>query len=267
MTRSPEQRVALVTGSGSGIGLATCVELASAGWRVVVSDVDEPRAAAAAAALGSDALGIHLDVTSTVSVESGFEQVREEYGRLDLLVNNAGIQRAGAIAELRWEEWTVVIDVNLNGVMRCLQAAARLMIPAGRGTVVNIASVTADRGCPDRVAYAASKAAVISLTRTAAVEWAPLGIRVNAVAPGYVETELVQRHATAGSLDLGAVVDRTPLGRIGQPQEVARAVRFLAEDGASYVTGQVLYVDGGFLADYGVGRLRTSPSGHERFEE
>jgi 3-oxoacyl-[acyl-carrier protein] reductase len=174
------------------------------------------------------------------------------WGRLDALVNNAGIQRHGPLETLPFENWKAVLDVNLNGAFSCLQIAGPHMLEQGSGAIVNVASVAAMRGAAGRAAYAASKAAIVSLTRTAAVEWASRGVRVNAVAPGYVETDLIATFVAAGRLDLSPVVERTPARRLATPAEIAKAIRFLASDDASYVNGHVLSVDGGFLADYGV---------------
>lgn len=248
---SESQRpVALVTGGARGIGRAVCRELVATGWRVVSGDID-----AAAPEAPTDPAALHaidLDVTSESSVRGAVDYAAEAFGRLDLLVNNAGIQRHGSVANLRWEDWDAVLDVNLTGVVRCMRAAARPMIAAGGGAVVNIASISAERGTPGRVPYVAAKAAVIGVTRTAAVEWAPHGVRVNAVGPGYVQTELIDEFVADGRIELDPILARTPMGRMATPGEIAQAIRFLGSPESSFITGQVLYVDGGFLADYGV---------------
>jgi 3-oxoacyl-[acyl-carrier protein] reductase len=191
-------------------------------------------------------------VTDRPAVEAMAERVVVERGGVDALINNAGIQRHGALETLAVADWGAVLDVNLNGAFHCLQAFGGRMLAKGAGAIVNVASVAAARGAPGRAAYAASKAALVSLTRTAAVEWAERGVRVNAVAPGYVETDLVRRFVADGRLDIAPVLARTPTRRLSTPGEVAAAILFLAGEDASSVTGSVLHVDGGFDADYGV---------------
>jgi 3-oxoacyl-[acyl-carrier protein] reductase len=179
-------------------------------------------------------------------------QAVELLGGLDLLVNNAGVTRHRPLVELTWEDWSAVVDVNLHGAFNCLQAAGRLMIERGGGVIVNIASVAAERGAAGRAPYATTKAALVGLTRSAAVEWAPHGVRVNAVGPGYVDTGVLRAAIASGTLDPADVLERIPAGRLAEPAEIGAVVSFLASPRAAYVTGQVLYVDGGFLADYGV---------------
>ena len=245
-------KVALVTGGARGIGLATCRELAEAGWRVAVADLDLDLARERAAELGEAGFAVALDVTEPESPSQAVAAVIANAGRLDLLVNNAGIQRHGLLETIAWEDWAAVLEVNLHGVFRCMQAAAKVMLGAGSGAVVNVVSVAAERGTPGRSPYVAAKAAVVGLTRTAAVEWAGRGVRCNAVGPGYVDTELMRSYIDDGRVELEPILARTPVGRLASPAEVARAIRFLGSDESSFVTGQVLYVDGGFLADYGV---------------
>lgn len=246
-----DRPVALVTGAGRGIGWATSRELASHGYEVLVADIDLQTAAAQVAGRRFMS-AIELDVRCDDSVVTAVSTALERFGRLDLLVNNAGIQRHGRLDQLTTEHWEAVLNVNLHGVIRCTRAAGLHMLQAGRGSIVNIVSVAAERGTPGRAPYAVAKAAVVALTRSSAVEWAPYGLRINAVGPGYVETDLLRSHIEAGELDLAPILDRTPMGRLAEPREIARAIRFLASPDASFITGQVLYVDGGFLVDYGV---------------
>jgi 3-oxoacyl-[acyl-carrier protein] reductase len=156
------------------------------------------------------------------------------------------------LESLSFEDWSAVLDVNLNGSFHCLQAAANTMLPQGSGAIVNVASVAATRGAPGRAAYAVSKAAILSLTRTAAVEWSERGLRVNAVAPGYVETDLLTTAIVEGRLNTEPIIARIPARRLAEPREIAKSIYFLCSDEASYVTGHMLHVDGGFEADYGV---------------
>jgi 3-oxoacyl-[acyl-carrier protein] reductase len=252
-----DSRVALVTGGARGIGWATCQDLCRHGWNVAVADIDVGAAQAQAQAhaqspSSGQMIACPLDVRDTSSVEAAVAAAVERFGSLDLLVNNAGVQHHARLEELRFEDWSDVLDVNLHGALRCMQAAARRMLKQNAGVIVNVVSVAAARGAGGRAPYVASKSALIGLTRTAAVEWASRGVRVNAIGPGYVQTDLLQTQVDAGLFEVGPVVAHTPLGRLAKPAEIANVIRFLASDEASYLTGQVLYVDGGFLADYGV---------------
>ena len=193
-----------------------------------------------------------MDVCDREQVSATLAAVVEEHGRLDLLVNNAGITRHRPLVDLTWEDWSAVVDVNLNGVFNCLQAAGRIMIERGSGVILNMASVAAERGAAGRAPYATTKAAIVGLTRSAAVEWAPYGLRVNAVGPGYVDAGVLSAAIAAGTLDPADVLQRIPAGRLADPDEIGAMVSFLASPNAAYVNGQVFYVDGGFLADYGV---------------
>ena len=222
MTEAPN--VAFVTGGARGIGWATAEEFVRRNWRVTIGDVDLDEARRRAAGHPGAVLAVALDVADRGSVERAFAASMAHWGQLDAAVNNAGIQRHGALETLPFENWRAVLDVNLHGVFHCLQVAAGHMLTAGSGSIVNLASVAATRGAPGRAPYAASKAAIVSLTKTAAVEWAQRGVRVNAVAPGYVETDLVAAAVAEGRLDLAPVLERTPAHRLAQPAEIARAI-------------------------------------------
>lgn len=248
------QPVAIVTGGCAGIGWSIAGRLVEAGYRVIAADLVAGRTAEPECDRHIDWL--KLDVTQHDEVAAAFSGVVERWGRIDVLVNNAGIQRHGRLEQLPWAEWAAVVDVNLHGVFNCLQAAGRHMLAAGHGAIVNIASVSA-RGSAGRAPYSATKAAVLALTATAGAEWAARGVRVNAVAPGYVATGVMNQGVAAGTLDIGTVLARIPAGRLAQPEEIAEVVAFLASDRAGYVNGQTFYVDGGFMVDYGI-PLRTS---------
>jgi 3-oxoacyl-[acyl-carrier protein] reductase len=240
--------VAVVTGGARGLGWAVGTCLRDDGWQVVAADLEPGETET-----GDRGITFRrMDVTDRDQVASTLGAVVDELGGLDLLVNNAGVTRHRPLVELTWEDWSAVVDVNLHGAFNCLQAAGRLMIERGGGVIVNIASVAAERGAAGRAPYATTKAALVGLTRSAAVEWAPHGVRVNAVGPGYVDTGVLRAAIASGTLDPADVLERIPAGRLAEPAEIGAVVSFLASPRAAYVTGQVLYVDGGFLANYGV---------------
>jgi 3-oxoacyl-[acyl-carrier protein] reductase len=240
--------VAVVTGGARGLGWAVGTCLRDDGWQVVAADLEPGETET-----GDRGITFRrMDVTDRDQVASTLGAVVDELGGLDLLVNNAGVTRHRPLVELTWEDWSAVVDVNLHGAFNCLQAAGRLMIERGGGVILNIASVAAERGAAGRAPYATTKAALVGLTRSAAVEWAPHGVRVNAVGPGYVDTGVLRAAIASGTLDPADVLERIPAGRLAEPAEIGAVVSFLASPRAAYVTGQVLYVDGGFLADYGV---------------
>ncbi len=243
-------RVALVTGGGSGLGLAMARGLAEAGATVVLNGRDEAKLDAAVAALtvaGLRAGKAPFDAADSDAVRAGVESTLATYGAIDILVNNAGITRRAPVDELTDEAWRAVISTNLDAAFYLARAVVPGMKARGRGAIVNTCSVTSLLGRPTITAYAASKGGLAMLTRGLAVELAPHGIRVNAVAPGFFKTDLTEPLAADAAFDAW-LAQRTPAGRWGSPDELAGACIFLASDAASYVTGHLLYVDGGFTA-------------------
>jgi len=235
-------RVALVTGGTRGIGLATARALAEAGATVVLTGRDEARAKEAAASVGAS--GLALDVTDAKAVSSLVRGVAKEHGKLDVVVANAGIMEDALLGMIREELVDTTLSTNVAGTLHTVQAAARAMMRKKSGSIVVLASIVGQYGSAGQTVYAASKAAVANIARSAAKELGRSGIRVNAVAPGVIETDL-----TAGlSEDAKAEnAGKTPLGRLGRPEEVANAIRFLVSDEASFITGQVLGIDGGLV--------------------
>jgi 3-oxoacyl-[acyl-carrier protein] reductase len=238
---SLEGRVALVTGGSRGIGAAVSRELAAAGARVAVNfRTGKDAAEAVASEIGG--VAVSADVSDPDQAQALVEQVESELGDVDILVNNAGVTRDTLIARMSDEDWDVVIDTNLRGAFNTSRAVARKMLRRRSGVIVNLTSVVGMHGNPGQVNYAASKAGLIGLTKALARELGSRGVRVNAVAPGYIDTALTD----VLSEDLrGTILANTPLGRLGQPEDVAGAVRFLCSDEAAFVTGEVLLVDGG----------------------
>jgi NAD(P)-dependent dehydrogenase (short-subunit alcohol dehydrogenase family) len=242
------QKVALVTGAARGIGLATAIRFLADGWRVALLDIDRAtlNRAHAALAKADTAVAIHCDVADIQAVRVAIGIVAEKFGRLDALVNNAGIAIFGPILDLTYEDWSRVLAVNLTGPFLCAQAAVPLMRAGGGGAIVNITSISGLRASTLRTAYGTSKAGLAHLTQQQAVELASYGIRVNAVAPGPVDTAMAKAVHTP---DIRAAYhDAIPLHRYGLEQELAEAIFFLCSDRASYITGQTLAVDGGFEA-------------------
>lgn len=242
-------RVALVTGGAAGIGHATARALAASGYRVCLLDLDGALARRRAQELGAEHLGLTCDVASEDDVSAAVAQVIEACGRIDVLVNNAGIgDQAAPTLRQSVDHFDKVLDIHLRGTFLMSREVAKVMVANGGGAIVNLCSITALAGIPGRNAYSAAKAGIAAMTRTMACEWARSGVRVNAVAPGYVRTELVRRLETDGALDTQRIAAHTPLGRLAKPDEIAAVIAFLASDQASYVTGTVLNADGGWLA-------------------
>jgi NAD(P)-dependent dehydrogenase (short-subunit alcohol dehydrogenase family) len=242
-----EDRTALVTGAARGIGLATAERFLADGWRVALLDIDVPAVEATAARLDRPGrvLAVTADVSDPQAVASAVATITDRFGRLDALINNAGIAVFKPLTETTFADWSRVLAVNLSGPFLCTQAAIPLLAQRG-GAIVNITSISGLRASTLRTAYGTSKAALAHLTKQQAVELAQFGIRVNAVAPGPVDTAMAKAvHSPEIRADYH---DAVPFGRYGQETELANAIVYLCSDGASYVTGQQLAVDGGFEA-------------------
>jgi 3-oxoacyl-[acyl-carrier protein] reductase len=262
-------RVAVVTGAGRGLGAAIAEELAARGATVVIADLDGDLAAATARSIAGERARVlapgagarvsapdagarvsaHVaDVCDPAQVNALFDETARTHGRIDVLVNNAGVGAVAPSEELTHEQWSRTLAVNLTGTFLCAQAAARHMLPAGRGVIVNIASLFGATGMPMRAAYAASKHGVVGLTKVLATEWAARGLRVVAIDPAYVRTALDDTDQQSGDYTAADIERRTPMGRYAEPAEVARVVAFVASDDASFITGSEIAVDGGWLA-------------------
>jgi NAD(P)-dependent dehydrogenase (short-subunit alcohol dehydrogenase family) len=244
-----KDKVAVITGSGRGIGREIALRFAREGARLVIADLDESSARAVAAEIssaGSDAMALKLDVADPTLVNAVVDATLQRFKRIDVLVNNAGIGSCESVLDLTLAEWERNLRINLTGTFLCAQAAARVMVKQGSGRIINIASISGQRGGVGRAAYGAAKAGVIQLTRVMAVELAARGVGVNAISPGPVDTEQSRGTHTPGTRR--AYLDRIPLKRYGEGSEIAAAAVFLASSDSSFVAGHVLNVDGGFDA-------------------
>jgi len=239
---------ALVTGASRGIGRAIAIYLAELGAQVAVNySNSEQRALEVVEAIkekGGRAIAVKADVSNPGEVEAMFERVLEEFGGLDILVNNAGITRDGLLIRMKQEDWDAVLDTNLKGVYNCSKAAAKIMIKKRRGKIINISSVVGVAGNAGQANYAAAKAGVIGFSKAIARELAPRNIQVNVVAPGFIETDMT---AALPEQVRQEMLKQIPLGRYGDPMDVAYVVGFLASDKSRYITGQVIHVDGGMI--------------------
>ena len=240
-----QNKVCLITGAAQGIGLATALKFAREGAIIAVCDVRQAavdEAVAQCRALGAQAVGHVMDVTQRAMVDAAVGRVNARFGRIDVLVNNAGITQDARLQKMTLEQFDRVIDVNLRGVFHCSQAAADIMVAQGSGVILNASSVVGIYGNFGQTNYAASKFGVIGFTKTWSRELGPKGVRVNAVAPGFVTTPIL---ATIPANVLRDMEARVPLGRLGRPEEIANVYAFLASDEASYINGAVIEVSGG----------------------
>ncbi|BDG35109.1 3-oxoacyl-[acyl-carrier-protein] reductase [Saccharococcus caldoxylosilyticus] len=243
-----QRKVALVTGASRGIGRAIALELARQGATVAVnyagSEAKANEVVEEIKKMGQEAVAIQADVSSAEAVERMVKTVLEQFGRIDILVNNAGITRDNLLMRMKEEEWDQVINTNLKGVFHCIKAVTRPMMKQRYGRIVNIASIVGISGNPGQANYVAAKAGVIGLTKTAARELASRNITVNAVAPGFITTDMTDSLSDELKADM---LKQIPLARFGEPEDVAKVVAFLVSDAASYMTGQTLHVDGGMV--------------------
>lgn len=243
-----DTKVALVTGGSRGIGRAIAISLAKSGAKVVVNFAGNAKAAQEVLSeitnLGGEAIAVQADVSSLESVEHMIQEIINTYGRIDVLVNNAGITRDTLLMRMKEQDWDAVINTNLKGIFNCTKAVSRYMLKQKSGKIVNMSSVVGIMGNAGQANYAAAKAGVIGFTKATAKEFATRGITVNTVAPGFISTDMTAILSEQVKAELN---DKIPLGRLGTPEDVASVVLFLVSDAANYITGQTLNVDGGMV--------------------
>jgi NAD(P)-dependent dehydrogenase (short-subunit alcohol dehydrogenase family) len=241
--------IAFITGAGDGIGFACAEKFAAHGYQIVVADINEKTAKMRAQDLGAGHLAVTCDVANEQSVQAAVSMTLEQFGRIDVLVNNAGIGAAHKpTVDQDADEFSRVLDVHLKGTFLMSREVVHAMMTRGTGSIVNLSSIAGVVGLPKRNAYGAAKAGIAQMTKSMACEFAGDGIRVNAVAPGFVETALVKKLNAEGYVDVAKLCARTPLGRLAQPSEIAEVVYFLASPAASYMAGSIVSVDGGWAA-------------------
>lgn len=250
---------AIVTGAAQGLGLVTARRLAAAGYRVVLTDVQD--VTEQAAAIGPDAIAISGDVSSEAFVEDMAARIAKDCGGAAVLVNNAGISMIQPAEDTTLDQWQRMMAVNLQGPFLLCRAFGRQMLSAGKGAIVNVASVAGLGGVSHRAAYNTSKHGLIGLTRTLAGEWGGRGVRVNAVCPGWIKTEMDVKDMGSGAYSDTDIVNRVPMARFAQPEDVAEGIAFLASDAASFINGACLPVDGGWTADISWDALRLKTRG------
>ena len=238
---------AIVTGGARGIGREIALALAKSGANIVIADLISEEAQKTAdeiKSLGSKAIALKTDVTSLKDVENMIQAANNEYKSVDILINNAGITRDALLMRMKSEDWDFVLKVNLTGAFNCLKSAAKFMVKQRKGKIVNISSIVGFTGNIGQANYSASKAGIMSLTKTAARELASRNITVNAVAPGFIDTEMTQN---LNEKIKEKLKEQIPFGRLGMPEDIANCVKFLVSNEASYITGQVIHVNGGML--------------------
>jgi len=243
-----ENKVAVVTGAANGIGLATAMELHGKGAKVVLADIDGEKAAFEADSLdpgGRTAIAVSCDIARRADVAAAVQAAVAKFGRLDVMVNNAGLSFACDVLEITDEDFDRILGINLNGTFYGCQEAARVMARSGGGAIVNMSSAQSTLAIPNQLPYGTSKAAISQMTRIFAVALAGRNIRVNAVAPGTIVTQATRRGILSNEQALARITSRTPAGRCGEPEEVASAIAFLASPASAYITGHVLFIDGG----------------------
>jgi NAD(P)-dependent dehydrogenase (short-subunit alcohol dehydrogenase family) len=253
MITNTSQKVAVITGAARGIGKTIASQLGRDGFAVVIADVRGDAAEEAARELhqqhGLNTSHTATDVSDAASCAVMIDSAVQRFGRVDVLVNNAGISKPQASLEVSPEDWQRMLSIQLNGGFFCAQAAGRQMVQQGwGGSIVNITSINAEAAFPQRLAYSVAKAGMTMLTKTLAIEWAQYNIRVNAVGPCHTETDMTLQNIQRGVISVEALQKRIPLGRLAKTQDVAHAVSFLCAEQSSFITGQSLYVDGGYLA-------------------
>lgn len=243
-------RVAVVTGGASGMGLAICQQLAARGNRVAIFDLSEENAAKAAAAItgdGGTAIAVGVDVADRAAVDAGLATVRKDLGPVEIMVTSAGLDAFSDFTAITAEQWDRMLAVNLTGTFNCLQAAIPDMVAANWGRIVTISSSSAQSGAKRMAHYVASKGGVVGLTKALALEYAPNGITVNTIPPGFIDTPMVRRAEDKGDLpDVSLIAKQTPVRRAGTPDDIAAACVFLCSDEAGYITGQAINVNGGW---------------------
>ena len=241
------EKVAIVTGATQGIGLACAQRMIAEGAKVMLVDI-KPEGEAAAKALGEQARFFAADVSQKADVDAMVAATLAAFGHIDILINNAGVTHAANFLDLCEEDFDRVLRINLKSMFLCGQAVAREMVKQQSGCIINMSSVNSELAIPDQVPYVVSKGGVNQLTKVMSLNLAPYGIRVNGIGPGTILTELAKQAVMASPESRNTILSRTPMGRCGEPEEVASIAAFLASDDASYMTGQTLYVDGGRLA-------------------
>lgn len=242
---STQQKVAIVTGGGSGLGLAIATKFVANGITTVIVGRDEQKLSVAKETLGEGCQTAVCDLTNLSSIPALVKDVVDRFGRIDILVNNAGINQKKEFTEVTDEEFLRIINTNVCAVFAISREAVKCMKEAGSGSIINISSMAAQYGLPKVIAYSASKTAIDGMTRAMAVELAPLGIRVNAIAPGFIYSDMTATALNSDPERKAKVFSRTPMGKMGQPEDIGEAAYYLASDAAKYVTGVVLPVDGG----------------------